>query len=187
MTVDGVRADAKVDSSDEDALNGLLDAEVQITGIVSGHFDNKLQQTGILFHIQSLASVKILKRASSDPWSLPVTPMDRIITGYRVIDLSQRLRVQGSITYYEPGKALVLQNGPKSLWIAVKTYSPLRIGDRASAIGFPDVQNDFLTLTGSEIRDSLSLAPVTPPLLTWHDLTLGGNEGHSHIFRPGFR
>ena len=182
MTVDGGQADANIDSDDEDALKGLLDAEVQITGVVSGHFDNKMQQTGILFHIQSMAGVKILKRAGSDPWSLPVTPMDRVITGYRPVDSSQRLRVQGTITYYQPGSALVLQDGSRSLWIATETYSPLRIGDRASAIGFPDVQNGFLTLTRSEVRDSSIQAPVAAELFTWRELALGGNEGHSRTF-----
>ena len=37
--------------------------------------------------------VKILKRASFDPWSLPATPMDRIMTGYRVRDMSDRVLV----------------------------------------------------------------------------------------------
>ena len=182
LSVDGAPADANVDSDDENALKGLLDSEVQITGTVSGEFDNKMQQTGILFHIQSLDGVKILKHASSDPWSLPVTPMDRIITGYQTANNSERMRVQGTITYYEPGTALVLQDGAKSLWIATESYSPLKIGDRASATGFPDVQNGFLTLTRSEAQDSSIQAPVVPSLFTWRELALGGNEGHSHAF-----
>ncbi len=182
MTIDGAPADANIDSDDEIATKDLLGSVVQITGTVSGEFDNKMQQTGILFHIQSLEGVKILKHASFDPWSLPVTPMDQIITGYQVANNSARLHVQGTITYYEPGTALVLQNGSKSLWIATKSYSPLRIGNLASAIGFPDVQNGFLTLTRSEVRDSSIPAPITPSLFTWRELALGGNEGHGHVF-----
>jgi diguanylate cyclase (GGDEF)-like protein len=182
MSVDGAPADANVDSDDENALKDLLGSEVQITGTVSGEFDNKMQQTGLLFHIQSLDGVKILKHASSDPWSLPVTPMDHIITGYQTANNSERLRVQGTITYYEPGTALVLQDGSKSLWIATESYSPLRIGNLASAIGFPDVQNGFLTLTRSEVQDSSIQAPVVPSLFTWRELALGGNEGHSRAF-----
>ncbi len=124
MYVDGGMADANVDSDDANALKNLLDAEVQITGAVSGHFDNKMQQTGILFHIQSLDGVKILKPAGSDPWSLPITPMDRIIAGYRSVNQSQRIRVQGTITYYQPGVALVLQDGSKSLWIETRELQP---------------------------------------------------------------
>jgi diguanylate cyclase (GGDEF)-like protein len=182
MLVDGGPADANVENDDENALKGLLDAEVQITGVVSGHFDNKMQQTGILFHVQSMDGVKILKRGGSDPWSLPVTSMDRIITGYRSLDLAQRMRVQGTITYYQPGTAAVLQDGSKSLWITTDSWSPLHVGDRADAIGFPAVENGFLTLTRSEIRESSVQAPVTPSLFTWQELALGGNSGRSRVF-----
>jgi len=182
MIVDGQQVDANVDSSDENTLKDLLDAEVQITGVVSGHFDNKMQQTGILFHVQSLADVKILERPGFDPWSLPVTPMDRMFTGYRVRDLTQRMRLEGTITYYQPGAALVLQEGSKSLWIQTDDYRPLRIGDRATAIGFPDIENGFLTLTRSEVRDSSLPAPIAPSLFAWRDLASGGNLSASHIF-----
>lgn len=182
MLVDGEPVDANVDSADASALQGLLDAEVEITGAVSGHFDNKMQLTGILFHTQSLADLKVLKSAGSDPWSLPITSMDSVITGYRLRDLGKRMRVHGTITYYQAGSALVLQDGSKSLWIATQSYAPRKIGDLADAIGFPDVQNGFLRLTRSEVRDSGVQAPIVPTLSTWRDLSLGGNKSRSHIF-----
>ncbi len=182
MLVDGEMIDANVDNDDESALKGLLDAEVQITGTVSGHFDNKMQLTGLLLHVQSLDGVKILKPAGSDPWSLPVTRMDHIITGYHAVDLAQRMRVRGTVTYYQPGTALVLQDGPRSLWINTDSWNPLHMGDVVDAIGFPSVENGFLTLTRSEVKDSLVQAPVVPSLFTWRDLALGGNDGHGHVF-----
>lgn len=182
MLVDGGHADATVDSDDPGSLNGLLDAEVEITGVVSGQFDNKMQQTGVLFHLQSLSDVKILKRADYDPWKLGTTSMNRIITGYDVKDLTRRVRVEGTITYYQPGTAVVLQEGGNSLWAAIQSSSPLRVGDRAEATGFPDVQNGFLTLTRSEVRDSSTRAPILPSLFTWRELALGGNAGGSHLF-----
>jgi diguanylate cyclase (GGDEF)-like protein len=182
MLVDGGHVDANIDSNDQNAIKALLDADVQITGAVSGHFDNKMQQTGILLHVQALVDIMIMRHASADPWSLAVTPMDRLITGYRVRDLGQRMRIHGTITYYQPGSALVLQDGLKSTWVATSTYAPLRIGDMADAVGFPDVQNGFLTLTRSEVLDSSVAAPVTPSLFTWRELASGGNNAHSRAF-----
>jgi diguanylate cyclase (GGDEF)-like protein len=182
MLVDGGHVDAKVDNADADALKDLLDSEVELTGVVSGQFDNKMQQTGVLFHVQSLADIKVIRRASEDPWSLPVSPMDRLIAGYRVRDQSQRLRVHGTITYYEPGVALVLQDGYRSVWIGTQTYNPLRIGDIADAIGFPDVENGFLRLTRSEVHDSLVQSPIAPPLFSWRQLASGGNDAQSQAF-----
>jgi diguanylate cyclase (GGDEF)-like protein len=182
MQVDGGPVDATVDSADVSAAASLLDAEVEITGVASGEFDNKMQQTGVLLHVESLAEVKILKHASVDPWQLPITPMDRMITGYDPHNLSRRIRVHGVITYYQPGSTLVLQDGLKSAWVTTSSYQPLEIGDEADAIGFPDVQNGFLKLAQSEVQDHLVHAPVTPSLLTATDLASGGNDSNGHDF-----
>ena len=182
MLVEGEQVDAEVGGSQAAALPALLDAEVQITGVVSGHFDNKMQQTGILFHVQSLDDVRILRRSTVDPWSIPVTSMDRVIAGYSMVDRTRRTRVHGTITYSLPGSGLVLQDGPRSLWITTDSFQPLRIGDLADAIGFPDVKNGFLSLTRSEVRDSSVPAPLSAPLLTWHTLAEGGNNSHGHLY-----
>jgi diguanylate cyclase (GGDEF)-like protein len=180
--VDGGPVDATIDNADPSVLANLLDAEVQITGVASGEFDNKMQQTGVLLHVGSLADIKVIKRASVDPWSLPVTPMDRLITGYNLRDLTRRVRVHGTITYYQPGSALVLQDGAKSVWVSTASYEPMRIGDAADAIGFPDVENGFLKLTHSEVEDHLVPAPVVPALFTAKELASGGNTAHGHNF-----
>ena len=150
-------------------LEALLDAEVEITGVAGGQFDGKTQMRGIQFSVSSPADVKILKYASASPWSLPLIPMDQIMTGYHVTDRSQRLRVHGTVTYYEPGSAVVLQNGPKSLWIDTNTSDPIEIGDVADATGFPASHNGFLALAQGEINDSHVQAPVAP-LLTTHNV-----------------
>jgi len=182
ILVDGGQVDATVDSHDPTLIKDLLDAEVEITGVQSGRFDNKMQQTGILLHVASLDDVKILKRADVDPWSIAVTPMNRVLAGYRDRDQSDRQRVHGTITYYQPGAALVLQDGSKSIWIQTESWSPLREGNIADAIGFPAVENGFLTLTHGEVRETSARAPVTPSLFTWRQLAVGGNDGHSHVF-----
>ena len=177
MTAGGGQIDAIIDSSDRAALEGLLDADVEVTGVVSGRFDGKMQQTGILLHVSSLSEVKVNRRAAGSPWSIPVTPMDEILTGFRIKDLSRRVRVRGTITYYEPGSMLVLQNGSRSLWIMTQSEMPLRIGNEAEAIGFPSVRDGFLTLTGGEIQQVGEYAPIAPQLEPWELLV-----SSRHIF-----
>ena len=177
LLADGGTIDAVVDSGDSSTLAGMLDADVEITGAASGKFDGKMQQTGILIHVPSWDGVKVLKRAAVDPASLPITPMDQILTGYHVQVLSQRLRVHGTITYYQPGTAVVLQNGTKSLWIQTHSVAPLRIGDVADVTGFPGLHDGFLTLTNGAIQDSSVLAPVAPQASNWRELSLSG-----HVF-----
>lgn len=177
ILTDGGDIDAEVMSGDARALKRLLDAEVEITGVAGGRFDGKLQLTGILLHVSNLANVKVLKPAAKNPWSLPMTPMDQILDIYKVKNLTSRVRVGGSVTYFEPGSALVLENGDKSLWVKTDNSDPIHIGDWAQATGFPGVSNGFLVLTGSEVQDTGIVSSVDPKPVKWQDLA-----SSKHIF-----
>ncbi|MFP5238053.1 MAG: diguanylate cyclase domain-containing protein [Acidobacteriota bacterium] len=174
---DGGTLDVNVDSDDSAALAGLLDAEVAVTGAVSGRFDGKMEMTGIVLHTQSLNDVSILRPANTSPWTLPVTPMDEILSAYHDVSDSHRVRVQGTVTYYAPGSAAVIQNGERSLWINTASRGDLKLGDEADATGFPDVHDKFLKLRDAEIQDSHVRAPIQPVAVTWEDLA----QSH-HVF-----
>jgi len=175
ILVDGSAIGVVLENDDPAALKNLLDAEVEITGVVSGKFDGKMQATGVLLHATSLQNVKVLRTAHFNPWSLPITPMDEINSSARVINHSQRVRVQGTITYYHPGTALVLQAGAKSLLVMTLTRDDLHVGDIADVTGFPVVHDGFLAIERGEIEDSHLFAPVTPLATTLHRLTTSKN------------
>lgn len=177
MFTDSGTVDVELDKGSESALGKLLDAEVAVTGVAGGRFDGKVQKTGILLHVSSLDDIAVLKRAKVDPWSLPITPMNEIQNAYRVHDLTRRVRVSGVVTYYEPGRGVVLQNGVRSLWITTRTFMPIQIGDQVDATGFPDANDGFLQLTASEIRDSGTSSPAAPLAVNWQQLA-----SSQHIF-----
>jgi diguanylate cyclase (GGDEF)-like protein len=181
LTDDG-GIDATVERIDGSQVADLLDTEVEITGVAARLFDSKMQQTGTIIRANTMADVKILKRANSNPWTLPITPMDTILAEYRVHDLTPRVRVHGTITYYQPGTAVVLQDGPKSIWIDTETSDPLQIGDVADATGFPDVRKGFLNLVRGDIQDSGKYAPVAALPATWQSLSLSDNIHFGHIY-----
>jgi diguanylate cyclase (GGDEF)-like protein len=177
LLVSGSSMEAGVDGTDAAVLKGLLDAEVEVTGALSGRFDGKMQQTGLLLHVPSLAQVKVLSPAAIDPNTLAVTPMDEILTGYRVENHSNRIRVHGTVTYYQPGSALVLQSGTKSLWVMTESFFPLNIGDVADVTGFPDVHDGFLTLRDGEVLSRGKQAPLAPVAANWSQLATS-----KHVF-----
>ena len=182
VLTDGGYMEADVEDYNPDALKSLLDSEVEITGVAGGRFDDKMQQTGIQIHVPAIAQVKILKRSVSSPWTLSVTPMRNILQGYHVQDSTPRVRVQGIVTYYKPGSALVLQNEAQSLWIMTATRVPLRIGDLVDATGFPLVNDGFLALSRGEVQDSNKQASIAPQPVTWRQLAHGGNSPDGHHY-----
>jgi diguanylate cyclase (GGDEF)-like protein len=106
--------------------------------------------------------------------------MDRVITVFHRSDSTSRVRVHGTITYYLPGSAVVLQDGAKSIWIATQTHNSLRVGDAADATGFPDNHDGFLNLEHGEVRDTLIPAPVTPLAATWETMSPRGYDSPGH-------
>jgi diguanylate cyclase (GGDEF)-like protein len=183
LLMDGGHIEANLDNDDEWALTDLLDDDVEITGVAAGKFDNKMQQTGVVLYVSSIADVKTIKRVDSHPWSLPITPMDGVLGSYNVQDLTPRVKIRGTITYYQPGSAVVLQDGVRSLWIATHTREPLRIGEVAEAIGFPDAHDRILTLADGEIKGTGAYAPVTPKHASWEQLAFWNSSrpvGHQN-------
>ena len=184
VLLDGGYVDAKVDSDDPHALDELLDSEVQITGVAGAKLDGKRQLTGIVLHVDGLSDIKILKAARISPMSLPITPMDQVLSVYHIVNLTTRVRVNGTVTFYQPGSVLVLQSGDRSIWIKTDSYLPIKLGDRADATGFPAVSNGTLMLYGSAIRDTGSQEPVKAQTATYqqlasnqHDFDLVSIEG----------
>jgi diguanylate cyclase (GGDEF)-like protein len=173
LSMDGGSIDAIVDSGDADMLAKLRGARVEVTGSTSGKFDSKEQLTGIILKVPGLSGVNILTEAPSGPDALPFTPFDGILEHSSVRDLSERVRVEGTLTYYLPGAAAVLQNGARSLWIETRDEQPLTIGDRATASGYPAVLNGVVTLTAAEVEDSHERAPVAPQKIGFDDLYAG--------------
>ncbi len=170
LHTDGGEIDAAVDVDNQEVLGSLLDADVQITGAASGRFDAKMQQTGIVLHVGSMDGIKVLRRAAASPWDMPITPMDQILASYHVTNSSKRVRVHGTITYYRPGSAAVLQEGDKSLWLITTSIAPLHVGNAADATGFPDLHDGLLVLDSAEIQDSGKAASIAPKPVTWDQL-----------------
>jgi len=175
VLTDGGYIDASINSNDESALGRLVDAEVELTGIATAVFDDKVQMSGARIDVQSLGDVKILKPASAAAEELPLTPVENVIGNYKVHDLSRRVRIQGTVTYYQPGANIVLQNGSKSLWIRTNSSQLLRVGDVAEVTGFPDVRDGYVGLTHAGATDTGVYAPISPLPIHWKELGFGGN------------
>ena len=183
LLMDGGYVDLHVNSRDSAALAQLMDSEVEVTGAAGRIFDGKMQQVGVKIKVQSLGDIKVFKRAGASPWSLPVTPLAGIISAFYVRDLTSRLRVHGTITYYQPGSAVVLESGAGSLWVSTQTIAPMQVGDVADATGFPEVHDGQLVLAHAEIQDSGVRSPISPLRATWSQLaTWGRNTRAGHEY-----
>jgi diguanylate cyclase (GGDEF)-like protein len=175
LSLQGGGVNAIINSTDRDILRKLPGAEVEVAGSASAIFDGKRQLTGAILKVPTLSDVKMLEAAPIRTNALPFTPMNEIPEHSYIQDLSERVKVGGTITYYVPGAAVVLQSGSKSLWIETKNQEPLHIGDLATAFGYPTVRNGVLTLTSAEVEDSHQRLPIAPQPIRSEELYSGAN------------
>jgi diguanylate cyclase (GGDEF)-like protein len=185
LLTEGGYIDVILNSNEEGPLKDLLDADIEVTGVQNGKYDGKWHQTGSMIRAWSFSNLKVLKRAAASPWSLPITPIDEVLTGLHVEDSTKRVRVNGTITYYQPGyfrpgSAVVIQNGTETLWVESLTDKPLRIGDLADATGIPAVVSGSPALTHAEVQDKGEYFPVAPLNVTWSQLADADMAGKHH-------
>ncbi len=175
LHTDGGDIEAAVDVDAPKVLGDLLDAQVLISGAVSGRFDGKTDETGIVLYLNSMDGVRVLRHAAAGPWTQPVTPMDEILGGYHVTNQSRRMRVRGTVTYYQPGSTAVLQQGDKSVRLMTSSLAPVQVGNIADATGFPDLYNGLLVLSDAELKDTGKVGAVEPRPSTWDELSSNAN------------
>jgi diguanylate cyclase (GGDEF)-like protein len=173
VLMEGGPIQVEVDTDDPSWPKNMLDSQVEIRGVAAGLFDGKMQQTGIRIYAGSPDGVKILTRAASNPWAIPPTPMNEVLAGYRSHEDTRRVRIEGTITYYQPATVLVLQDGPRSIRVTTRADLPLHIGDRADVIGFPAVDDGFMILVEGEVQSTGLAAPIVPFSTTWNELATG--------------
>jgi diguanylate cyclase (GGDEF)-like protein len=156
-------------------LAPLLDSTIEITGAVAGRFDSKNQMTGILLEVPSFSSLHIVTPAPRSPRQLAPRKFDEILQSFHIQDETERVRVEGTITYYQPGAAMVLQDGRNALWVDTLSEEPHAIGNRVLASGFPDVRNGSVVLTKGEIESTKSNVPVSIANLDANELASGAH------------
>ena len=143
-------------------LHSLLDSEVEIVGAAAGRFDSKSQMTGVFLEVIQFSDIRVLRTPHVGPNNLPIRRFDEILQASQVQDQTERVRVQGTITYYQPGSAMVLQEGTNALWVDTLTEAPHQVGGQATVSGFPDVRNGSVVLTRAEIQSSATSSSLHP-------------------------
>lgn len=151
----------------------LLDADVEMTGVAGGAFDSKMQMGGVWLDIDSANQVRILHPAAVDVWSIPAVPLDQVIRAYRLSDASSRVRITGTLTYFEPGSVAVIENSGKSMLLNTGTTEPMRTGTEVEAIGFPEVTDDSVWMNHAQLRSLNQTVAVKPRAIGWEDASQG--------------
>lgn len=145
----------------------LLDTRVTLTGVSGGSFDGKFQLVGTNLYLNSPAAMRITAAQRTDPASIPLTRMDRVMGSYNVIERSRRVHVRGSVTLYEPGSQLVVEDAGTAVLVHTHQIDPVNIGDIVDVTGFADADDHLQSLDHGQFSTMGRRSTIRPQPVEW--------------------
>lgn len=140
----------------------LVGARVRLSGTALNSVNDVGQTTGVIVAVAGWHDLHILKRASKHLFDAPSVSLSDLMRYRSGTNYSQRIRVEGTLTYCDPGFRLVLQQGKRSIEVIPSEYQNLKNGDHVEAVGFLAHGSVGPVLTDAVLRFVKHGTPVKP-------------------------
>lgn len=114
----------------------LVDSEVTARGVCGTNFNERRQFIGLRLFVNDLADVKIERAAPSDPFALPAQPIASILQFSTLQTPGHRVKVEGVVTYQNPGRMLCVQNGNDGIYAETDQPDVVQPGTSVEVAGF---------------------------------------------------
>jgi signal transduction histidine kinase len=160
-TVDGM-VDATLSANDAAAANQLLDAQVRINAVAMCAKNKNRQITAVVLAVGDIRNLTVLQPAPKDLFDTPLITIGKLMQYRSGTNYDHRVRVAGTVTYYEPGKRLILEDGKQALLVMTPQVSGIRLGDRIEALGFPTPEGSGPILQDAILRFVSHGEPLSP-------------------------
>ncbi|MBS1872476.1 MAG: response regulator [Acidobacteria bacterium] len=151
----------------------LVDARVRIRGNVGHFFTRRRQVNGVRIFFPSMATVKVLTPAPDDPFTIPVRPIEGLLRFDPDAVVTHRVRIQGVVTLYWPGRQLCLRDDVQGICVATGQTDPVRLGDRIEVVGFPAAGDYTPTMVEAKFRTLAKASVPEPRTVTVADVFSG--------------
>jgi signal transduction histidine kinase len=175
---------ASFPGEDAAAASKLIDAVVKVNAAAMSTKNDNRQITSVTLSVPGLRNVTVLKPGPADPFAKPLTPIGRLMQYRSGTDYDHRVRVAGTVTFYNPGESLILEENGKALFVTTTQISDIALGDRVEALGFPAAQDSGPILQDAVLRRVAVGVPLTPARVRVRDIC-SGNLNYNLISTEG--
>lgn len=153
-----------------EALPALVDARVRIRETCGAQFNSANQMTGVYINIPYESEIEILQPSPADPFNIPTHEISDLLRFSLAGNLGHRVKVQGVVTLYRPGKAIFIQSKNGSVFAQTQLETPeIAAGDEVDLVGFatvgpyePELHNAIFRRTGLGAMPSRSTSQQRP-------------------------
>ena len=163
------RVEAILAPSVERMANSLIDAKVRVVGTAMNRKNDNMQTTGVVLAVSDTGAIRVLSPGPKDVFAVPLRPIGDLLRYRSNTDYFHRVRIAGTLTYYEPGKQLVLQDNNEAIEILTTDRLSLQLGDRVEAVGFPAPDASGPILRDAAVRYLSHGSPPVPLAISLQD------------------
>jgi signal transduction histidine kinase len=154
----------------------LLDSTVRVRGVVSSGFNRQRQLFSVRLMVPRPDCLVVVASRAVDPFGLPLSPIGSLLQFSPQEAEASRVKIAGTVTYFEPGQKAYLQDGPQGVEVQTRSEEPLQLGDRVEAAGY--VSRGLFTpiLQDAVFRKLPGSTEVQPAMLMAADVLKGRHD-----------
>lgn len=153
----------------------LPDSTVRVRGVCSTQFNHQRQLFAIRLMVPRPEDLMIEEPAPRDPFAVAPRPIGSLLQFAPQESFGHRVKVAGTVIYFEPGRQLFLQDGDQGVEVQTKSREPLQFGDRVEALGFV-AQGEYTPLLHDAIYRKVGSGPPLVAAVLSHDEALRGRH-----------
>jgi len=117
--------------------DALLGATVRVRGVCSTLFNHQRQLFGFRLLVPNADGLVVEQAGPANPYDTPMQSIDGLLQFTPQGSLGHRVKVSGTVVYFQPGNALFIQDGSHGLHCQTLLREPLQPGDQVEVLGSP--------------------------------------------------
>lgn len=115
----------------------LLAATVRVRGVCATLFNRQRQLFGVRLLVPNAEGLVVERPAPNNPFDAAAQPIDDLLKFTPEDGTQHRVKVKGTVTYFEPGNAIFIEDGRSGLYCQTAMRDPLKPGDQVEVLGSP--------------------------------------------------
>jgi signal transduction histidine kinase len=153
----------------------LLDSTVRARGVCSTQFNHQRQLFAIRLMVPRPEDLVIEMPAPEDPFAVAARPIGSLLQFAPRETYGHRVKVAGTVIYYESSRRIVLQEGDQGVEVQTQGREPVQLGDRVEALGFVS-QGEYTPLLQDAVYRKVASGETPEPSRVSPDEALKGKH-----------
>jgi diguanylate cyclase (GGDEF)-like protein len=171
-----LQVELRTDQGTRKDFDWLIHARVLVHGSTGPVFNQRGQIIGVSVYAPSVDSIQILQPAPADPFSIPISPVNRVFDYTPGTGSDHLVRIRGVVSA-RWGQTVFITDDTQGASILSNDMTALKPGDVVEAVGYPSLGDASHTIDGAIFRQLGTAPQPAPKSVTVEEALSGSFEG----------